>query len=155
MSSRERGVALHFLGRGSGSSLGAGLICSVLSAGCDALHQPPDDKPVPREFASPTLTLGRAPRPLPAPSSGAVASASPGSSEGSTTSSSSVAPGGRLDGAACCDALREAANTALVEDQSALLFAALECDRMADEKNLSTKRLQALTGTLPLPPTCL
>ena len=119
----------------AGALLG-GLIGVV---GCDALEQPPDERPVPREFASPTLTLGR--------------SALPSQVPPALAPSASALPSGRPT-SACCDALRDAAQVAAVEDQSALLFASLECDRMVKEKSLSTPRLQALTGTLPLPPSC-
>lgn len=125
--------------RGFGRAAALGLALSLgftASPGCSAFDQPPDEKPAPREHAAPTLTLGLRDRGAPSASSEPTASSGP------------IAP-------TCCEALREEVRLVAIEDESALLFAAIECDRMRAAKAFSLGKLRALLGELPIPKSCL
>lgn len=103
----------------------------LCSTACGELDQPPDEVPTPREIATPTLTLGR----------DRLGSASPSPSASAT-----------FDG--CCDALRSAVSHVGVEDESALLLAAIECDRMTAAKRLDVAKIRALLGGIAPPSAC-
>lgn len=115
----------------------ASALLAISLAGCQALDQPPDGKPSARELPAPSLTLRRTLDP-PAPSARPAPAASSGGAPAST----------------CCDALRSAVVDVAIEEESALLFAALECDKMSATRAFDAAKLRALLGGIPLPPAC-
>lgn len=131
------------LRRRVGVATGAGaVLLTLLLVGCRALDQPPDEKPTAREIPAPTLTLRRSLLPPSASAAPSGASAAP------------IPSSGGPPGPACCDALRAAVVDAAIEEESALLFAALECDKMAAAKKVDPTKLRALLAGIQLPPAC-
>ncbi|MFO0616042.1 MAG: hypothetical protein U0414_25840 [Polyangiaceae bacterium] len=108
------------------------LATATAISACKELDPPPDERIVPRTFSAPVLTLG-------------LRSAGPPPSSPAPSASAELG---------CCDALRAEVARVGVEDESALLFAALECDRATKAKAFSPSKIKALIGDLELPESC-